>query len=180
LKFHERQLARHYADALLGIVAEKGDGDRYRAELARIVQALAGTQELISFWGNQRVRSFQKEELLRDAISELGISPELHAFVQIVLDNERMNILPAIAERLSELLDLREGRLRAEVRTARPLSDETVRELKAIVEEKTGLQVELAVSEDPSLMAGIVLRMRNRIIDGSLAAKLLRFREALG
>ena len=109
----------------------------------------------------------------------LEISPKLNAFLQVVLDNERMGVLPAIAEKFAELLDVRLGKLRAEVRSARPLSAKTVEMLKEILEEKTGLQVELEVSEDPSLIAGLVLRMRNRIIDGSLMTKLLRFREAL-
>lgn len=179
MKFHERQVARHYADALLGIIAQEGKGDEYKGELDKVVQALTGTKQLVSFWGNQRVPSSQKEELLREVMAAMEISPKLHAFLQVVLGNKRMGILPAMAEKFAELLDVRLGKLRAEVRSARPLSAETVEMLKEILEEKTGLQVELEVSEDPSLMAGIVLRMRNRIIDGSLMTKLLRFREAL-
>jgi len=179
VRLYERQVARHYADALLEMVADEDEGERFRAQLNKLVRSLTATRELVSFWGNHRVPPSEKEALLRDVAAELEIEPKPYALCQVVLDNERMGSLPAIAERFSDLLDVRQGVLRAEVRSAAPLRDETVRELKTILEEKTGLRVDLSVSEDQSLVAGLVLRMRNRIIDGSLAAKLRRFREAL-
>jgi len=179
VKFQEMEVARHYADALLAIALEEGKGDEYREEVQRAAEALSGNKELVSFWNNRRVPSREKKALLVEMLEGLEATPKMRAFLEVVWDNARLGILPVIAERFAEALDSRLRRLHAEVRSARALPKEIAERIKGVLEDETGWTVEIEVSEDPSLIAGIVLKLGNTIIDGSLRRKLTLFREAI-
>ncbi len=179
MKFQEMEVARHYAEALLSIALEQGKADDYRKELDRAAEMLTGSEELVSFWNNRRVPSREKKALIVETLEGLGVSPKMRAFVEVVWDNERLGILPVIAERFATELDVSLRRLHAAVRSARPLPDEVAEEIRSILEDKTGWSVDVDVSEDASLIGGMVLKLGNTIIDGSLSRKVRSFRETI-
>jgi F-type H+-transporting ATPase subunit delta len=88
-------------------------------------------------------------------------------------------VLPAIAQILKEMGDLREGVVRAEVTTAARLPEDYYARLEKKLEKMTGKRVVIDRREDPSLIAGVVTRIGDLVIDGSLRARLLEMTNAL-
>jgi F-type H+-transporting ATPase subunit delta len=88
-------------------------------------------------------------------------------------------VLPAVAQLLREMSDKKDGVLRAEVITAAPLSEDYYVRLKSQLERMTGKQVVVDRREDPSLIAGVVTRIGDMVIDGSLRTRLRELENAL-
>ncbi|HTB72937.1 MAG TPA: ATP synthase F1 subunit delta, partial [Polyangiaceae bacterium] len=91
----------------------------------------------------------------------------------------RAKALPHVAQALREFADARKGLLRAEVTTAAPLSDAYYARLQAQLEAMTGKKVVVDRRTDPDLIAGVVTRIGDRILDGSLRTRLSSLRDAL-
>jgi F-type H+-transporting ATPase subunit delta len=94
-------------------------------------------------------------------------------------DRRRLHALPAIAQLLKEMGDLKEGVLRAEVTTAARLPEDYYAKLQKQLEKMTGKRVVIDRREDPSLIAGVVTRIGDMVIDGSLRTRLSEMMNAL-
>jgi F-type H+-transporting ATPase subunit delta len=90
-----------------------------------------------------------------------------------------MATLPYVARFLRELADARKGVVRAEVTTAAPLSEAYYGRLQAQLEKMTGKKVVVDRKTDPLLIAGVVTRIGDRILDGSLRTRLQSIKDSL-
>jgi F-type H+-transporting ATPase subunit delta len=90
-----------------------------------------------------------------------------------------MRALPAIVRELRILSDKKRGVLRAQVTSAKPLTPAYLDRLKVQLEKMTGKKVEIDLTEDPELLAGVVARIGDRVYDGSLRSRLREMRAQL-
>ena len=90
-----------------------------------------------------------------------------------------MAAVPEIARQLGRLVDDDAGVLRAEVTSAGPLAEPFLAKLRAELEKSTGKKVKIEHRQDASLIGGVVTKIGDRVIDGSLKARLSSFRDAL-
>ena len=97
----------------------------------------------------------------------------------LLADRGRLRNVPEIAAAFQELAELRAGKLRAEVTTAVPMPDAYYAEIQKAIETATGRQVVVAKNQDPSIIAGVVTRVGDKVFDGSLKARLREMREQL-
>ena len=91
----------------------------------------------------------------------------------------RARELPEIVNRLVERAAAERQREVAEVRTAIMLDDEQRRRLTEALEKATGKQIELKVIQDPSVLGGVIARIGDTVIDGTVRRRLDQLREAL-
>jgi len=110
---------------------------------------------------------------------QIGASVTTRHTLQMLVDRRRVQTLPYVARYLRELADRRKGVLRAEVTTAAPLSDAYYDRLRAQLEKMTGQKVVVDKRLDPALVAGVVTRIGDRILDGSLRTRLQSLKDAL-
>ena len=87
--------------------------------------------------------------------------------------------LPAIADRLASKAAAERNMAIAEVRAAMPLDDETVARLQESLSRATGKDVEVKTVVDPSVIGGVVAKVGDLVIDGSLAPRMQEIRETL-
>jgi F-type H+-transporting ATPase subunit delta len=99
--------------------------------------------------------------------------------LQMLIDRRRIKTLPYVSQYLRELADAKKGILRAEVTTAVPLSDAYYGRLQQQLEKMTGKSVVVDRRTDPTLVAGVVARIGDRIFDGSLRTRLQSLKDAL-
>jgi F-type H+-transporting ATPase subunit delta len=90
-----------------------------------------------------------------------------------------MRHLPEVAAAFEELVEDRTGRVRAEVTSASALPDAYYEQLQKALGEVTGKQVILVKKQDPTLIAGIVTRVGDKVFDGSLRNRLNELKEEL-
>ena len=172
-------VARRYATALLELGTETGELDRLVDEIEGFAAAWGESAELRGAVENPLVALEAKKNILQDVAEKLGVGHTTRNTVMLLLDRRRLRTLPNVARYLREMNDAKKGLLRAEVTTAAPLSEAYYQKLQAQLEKMTGRKVALDKKQDPTLIAGVVTRIGDRVFDGSIRARLQSMRDAL-
>lgn len=172
-------VARRYAQALLELGIEQKDLDRLVEELGRFADGWETSPELRNAIENPRVPHAAKRAVVNELADRLGATPTVRHALLLLVDRRRTQALPYVASMLRELADARKGLMRAEVTTAVPLADAYYARLQAQLERMTGKRVVIDRRTDASLIAGVITRIGDRIIDGSLRTRLQSFRDTM-
>jgi F-type H+-transporting ATPase subunit delta len=172
-------VARRYAKALLELGMEQGQIDALVDEVAAFAAAWETGADLRNAIGNPLVSLAAKKAVVSDLAERIGASATSRNAMLLLVDRRRMTTLPYVARLLRELADDRRGLVHAEVTTAAPLSDAYYARLQVQLEKMTGKRVAIDRRTDASLIAGVVTRIGDRVVDGSLRTRLLSLRDAM-
>ncbi len=171
-------IARPYAEALFS-VAEGGDLAAWSALVQELGQ-VARLPELMSVASSPKVSRAQVVDLLLAAAqSALSDSPQAKNFVQMLVDNHRLSLLPEIAVQFEELKNAREGAADALIDSAFPLQDAQLADLVASLERRFGRKLKPTVQVDASLIGGVRVTVGDEVLDTSVRARLAGMRTAL-
>lgn len=169
-------LARPYAEAAFALARTDGGLDRWEQALARMALVAADAQMRECF-GNPKFSAEQLARLFIDVCGEL--TDEQKNFVRVLVDNERLAVLPQISELFVRLKNSHEGVKQAEVTSAFPLDDSTLKRLIAELEPRFKCKLEATVSVDPELIGGVRIAVGDEVIDASVRGKLASMAAAL-
>jgi F-type H+-transporting ATPase subunit delta len=169
--------ARRYADAAFEIAQRDGTVETWRDETAGAAAAL-GEERLARALRNPALPLAARAELVRSALGT-SINRPVMNLVLLLLQRGRIDLLPRVAQEFARLDDLRLGVVHATATSAAPLQPDEVRAMTAGLEGLTGGRVELTTNVDPSLLGGVVVRLGDRLIDGSVRGRLQRLRSQL-
>lgn len=170
-------IARNYAEALF----ELGEQSGQATEFADLIDAVAGAVEtapavqmvLVS----PRVPKATKAKLLADALPQAPRPFVL--FLQALVKRGRQQLLREIANEYLALLDLKFNRVRAGVTVAREPSEAARRSIQDELSRRLGKEVIAMFSVDPQILGGAVVRVGDRIYDGSVRRRMTRLRRQL-
>ena len=167
-----------YASAIYELARAEGDLARVEGELATIARAIDESADLRSSLTDPALPLDRKRAIIDDLIGGRA-SRTTGVVISMVTGLNRMGELGEIAKRLSERSAASVGKKLAEVRSAFQLDDETVQRLAAALEKQTGTPVEVRTVIDPSIVGGIVTRVGDTVIDGSVRSQLESLRQSL-
>jgi F-type H+-transporting ATPase subunit delta len=168
--------AKRYAEAAYDIAREQGLGEAWSDALKGLA-ALYGSPEAARFLGNSAVPPAAKQELVRKALA--GTPPEAVNLALLLLHRGRTALGPQIAEAYQELLDEAQGVSHATVTSAVPLTDAELAAVREKLTAITGGQVEVTTEVDEAILGGLVVRIGDRLIDGSTRNRLLALKQQL-
>lgn len=172
-----RSTARRYAEAAFQI-AERDDAvDPWLADLDAAAKDLA-QGDAASFLANPAVAVSARSEVARRILGE-RVSPKALNLVQLLIRRGRIDMLPAVAREYRRLYDRREGIAEATVTSAIALEENEVKVIDARLAELVSGRVEITRQVDPSILGGVVVRIGDRLIDGSVRGRLERLRNRL-
>ncbi len=172
-------IAKRYATALLELGVESGQLDKLVDEIGRAAQAYEASGELRAAFDDPLVAAPTKKAILAEIAQHLEVGDTTKNALSLLLDRRRIRALPAIAARLREMADAKRGILRAEVMTALPLPEEYFEQLQRQLERITGRRVALDRKLEPTLVAGVVVRLGDTVYDGSLVARVRAAKEQM-
>ncbi len=167
-----------YAAAAYALASAEGELDRVEQELATFGRAIETSPDLRSALTDPRLPLEKKESIVNEVLGAHASRVTVN-LVSLFVAQGRGGDLPDIVSALAEQRAASVGKVVAEVRTALPLDEDTVTRLAAALEHKTGRQVEVRVVVDPSVLGGLVTRVGDTVIDGSIARSLRSIRETL-
>ena len=170
--------ARRYARALLDVAGQKGDAN-LGPDLEDLGRLYGEHAELRLLLLHPTVPPEKKAAvvaaLLRGRPSDL-----VQRLIQLLVQRDRIELLPLIAKAYVRLWNAQKGIVEAEAVSARALDETEAQALTAAAGRVAGgKKVELRRRVDPGLMGGLLLRMEGRIYDGSVRARLRALREQL-
>lgn len=171
----DRILARRYAAALFLSAAVAGEEERTAAELREAARALGPR---MAQFRHPKTPVSRKRDALREELGNRVCSRTLR-WLELLVEKKRFDLLPQAASDYGKLLDESRGTVRAEARTAFELDAPQSQELARRLEAFAGKKVLLSAAVDPGLLAGMVVRMGDWVLDSSLQGELRRLRERL-
>jgi F-type H+-transporting ATPase subunit delta len=167
--------ARRYADAAFEIAERDGNVQSWLKHLERAA-ALVANEKAERVLGNPALPLDKRRELLGAAIGE-DAPQQLQNLLLLLLRRGRIQLVPRIAAAFRELVNRRAGVTIALVTSATELSAQDVRAIEERLERITRGKVDLEVRVDPGLLGGVVVRVGDRLLDGSVRGRLERLRD---
>jgi F-type H+-transporting ATPase subunit delta len=167
-----------YATALLEVSRAEGHLADIQDELFRFARTFEGSDELRTALTDPALPRERRIAVVEDLLGgkALQTSAALAAFIVAA---GRAGDLPAIVDRFVELAAAEQRRAVAEVRSAIELTPEQADRLREALNRATGKDVEVKVVVDPSVLGGIVARVGDLVIDGSVRHRLEQLREQI-
>jgi len=160
---------RRYAQAILEIAKEENKLEEWQSGLKKIAEMMQDP-ELLSFLESSKLPFDLKKKLTEDHLK--GITPSALNLAYLLIAKGRFKIAPAIAAEYERLLDAHYGIEHATVTTAIPLDDRTkgkvVQSLETLTRHKVIADLEVA----PLIIGGVIIKIGDKLIDGSLKNKL--------
>jgi F-type H+-transporting ATPase subunit delta len=169
--------ARRYAEAAFEIAMRDGTLERWRADLDEAAGVL-GDERALSVVGNPAIPVEKRESVLHELL-EGRISEQALNLDDLMVHRDCIEDLPRVAAEFRRLDDERQGITHATATSAIELTPDEIRELTTRLEQSTGGRIALDVEVDPSLLGGLVVRVGDRLIDGSVRGRLERLRNQL-
>jgi F-type H+-transporting ATPase subunit delta len=169
-------LARPYADAAFQLARTTGALGPWQQALDRMA-AVAADAQMVECIDNPRLQSSQVAQLFLDVVG--SVSAEQQNFVRLLVDNERLQVLPEIRDLYVELKNGQEGVKEADIASAFPLDDATLKNLVAELEARFQCRIQATVSLDPELIGGVRIAVGDQVIDASVRGKLAAMATAL-
>jgi len=165
----QEQVARVYARAFLGAVLARDDARSLVEEVESLADdVLARVPMLEQVFRSSLISQEQKESLL-DRVFGARASTMVLNFLKVLARHGRLELVRPIARVLKKLYSQHLGQVEVEIRVASPLDEQLRQEIQSGLRTRLGAEPLLRVTIDPSLIAGLVMRVGDRVFDGSLA-----------
>ncbi len=171
---------RRYARALLDVAVKAPCGPAgVRERLATSAALLAQLPEARAFLTHPGVPRQRKEALVNGVLGETEGHEPVARLVWLLIDRQRLSLLPAIEEAFIAEWNKQRGVAEATVTSAVPLSDAQTSALRAALAAASRLSIELTAAVDPELGGGLVVKIGGRTLDGTVRGRLRMLREHL-
>jgi len=173
-------LAKRYAKAFFSLGKEQKKVDTYAESLAAIAElyensdlevADALTNPLYPLEARQKVMAKIAESVDADAI--------LTSFLNLLIEKKRVDVLPEIAREVQVMVDREENISHGSVTSATKLNKALLKKIQATLEKITGNKVILETQVDPSIIGGIVAKVGDLVLDGSIRTQLNGLKESI-
>jgi F-type H+-transporting ATPase subunit delta len=169
---------RTYAETLLELAARDGAEEAWLDILAEVVGLYHTADEFRAFVQTPRIPITAKREVIRSAFG--GRYPETFVrFLLVVLEKRRQGILPQIEQAYRELLNERTGRVQASVTLTVDPDPQLREEIQDSLSRVLGRQVMADFKRDRRLVGGMIVRVKDRVLDGSLRRRMQLLRRSL-
>lgn len=167
-----------YSQAIFEYALETDRLEQFQKEFDFFAQALMDYPEFFEIIKTPKINFEEKKEIITETFKD-SISAEMLNFLKVVLDKKRGSELLNIKRDFDRRVDEHNNILNASVESVIPLTDEQLEILSQNLEKITGKNVVLVSSLNPALVGGLVVKMGDQIIDGSVKFKLESMLEGL-
>lgn len=170
-------IARNYAEALFALGERGGQTARYADLIDAVAGAVETTPTVRAVLMSPRVPKAAKARLLGAALRDTP--REFVLFLQAMVKRGRQLLLRDVANEYHNLLDVKLNRVRAGVTLARPADEALQRSIAETLSRQLGKEVLPSFTVDPEILGGTIVRVGERIHDGSLRRRLTKLRRHL-
>lgn len=171
-------LARRYAGALFEAAKDADIIDKVESDLGMMTYSLNAVPRLSETLSHPLIPSEKKKEIARE-IFEGNVDVITLDFLCLLIDKRREEVLTDIETEYIQIADNWSGIVKAAVTSVVELTEDEQRRLQSKIAAQTGKTVVLEMHQDPSLIGGVVVKIGDTIIDGSIKSYLAALRDQL-
>ena len=172
------KVSKRYAKALFSLGQEDGNFEQYGRELFEFVEFFQDNEDFRKVASNPIFALEDRKKILEIVLDKSDFSGLMKNFLHLLLDKNRIETIEAIANHYSELTDVVSGVARAEIITAMPLKDEILGGIERSLEGLTSKKIKTEIREDKGLIGGVVVRIGDLVLDGSVRTQLEGLKES--
>ncbi|MDA8344341.1 MAG: ATP synthase F1 subunit delta [Thermaerobacter sp.] len=168
-------IARRYAQALIS--ANGGDALAVRSAYGELLDIYRAEPALRTAMMSPRIATAEKERVLRRLLPDAP--PVLQSFLRLTFERRREAEIEAIYEEYCLMADARSGEAEATVETTVTLAEGDLERMRNALERRFGQKLRLSQKLNPSLLGGVRVRVGDRLLDDTVAARMRRVRRML-
>ncbi len=167
-----------YAAALLSMAEAAGRLNGIESDLKNISDAVTENPQLLAFLADNLIRNEGKQEALSEIFSGKA-DPILVMFLRILQIEDEISHIAEVSRLYSDLVAAKQHRVSGEIVSACPLPEEKINEIEEQTSKILNKEVSLTQIVEPEMLGGIIVRVGNFVIDGSVERELARARATL-
>lgn len=171
-------IARNYAEAYLALATKAGEREGWGKMLSDLAEGAERDERVRRFLEAPQIGEEEKIAVLARAFADRLPRPALR-FLQLLVHNRRQTLLPAIAAAYRGLLDELEGRVHATVTLARSPDAAELQGITTRLSGALGASVVPHVVVNPAILGGVVVRVGDTVMDGSVRHRLALLRRRM-
>ena len=165
-------IARRYARALFGLGDGLSAAEALLEEIDTITETILEHPDLRNALFTPIHPRAERRALIKELAERLELSVEVSSFSMLLVDENRSARLPQIRDELRRMVQEASGRIEAEVVSARPLEAAEIEAIRAALSRRIGSEVRVTARVDESLIGGVVARVGDLLLDGSVKTQL--------
>jgi F-type H+-transporting ATPase subunit delta len=171
-------VARRYAQALFHLL-DKGSLEAAQTGLQALANAIQESTSLKHVLASPVFTLEEKSSVLTACSERAGGPPTMGRFCDQLLKKNRVGVLPEIAEAFRDLMDREQGKQQVSITSAHSIETKAREELQSKLQGLLKCSVDVAFQEDPSLLAGIQIRIGSKVYDSTVKGQLEKIRAQL-
>lgn len=171
-------VARRYARAIFDLAQEKGLVDQVDQELNLVATMIESNRQLKAVMDDVLISPEVKRDLV-EKIFAGKVSPLVMNFLLLVVRKRREAWIPVMYRSFLDLANEARGIVEVEVRSAVPLPDQTLATLENKLQTRLGKRVKFETQVAPELLGGLVVRVGDELMDGSVRTRLRRIHDRM-
>ncbi len=171
-------ISKRYATALFEMAKEQGALDSFK-EQATLIRNLFSTEtDYLAVLSHPTVLAEEKIKMIEDAFKG-KVADEFVGLLVLIVRKERQAFIIDILDTFIEMAKREAGIVQGTVIVASPIKDEQLAQIKSTIEQKIGGTIELTTEVDASLIGGMIIRVGDKVVDGSIRGKMNTLKEQL-
>jgi F-type H+-transporting ATPase subunit delta len=171
-------IARPYADAIFKLASKNNNSLSTWSEMLKFIAAVVADEKIKALIGNPQISPQKLREIIL-AICDTNLNEAGKRLVALLIENERLNVLPQLSELYEQLKAQYESVLEVKIISAFPINAAQLKKLISILEAKFQHKVNAQVSVDNGLIGGVKIEIGDQVIDNSVYGKLEAMAAAL-
>lgn len=172
-------VAERYAGSLFDLARESKSVDSVEKDLSKVEALIAGSDELKRLIASPVFSAEDQFRAIGAIADKAGIKGLVGNFLRVVARNRRLFAVPGMIAAFRNIAAASRGEVSAEVTSAHALDAAQKKELATALKQVAGKDVAIAVTVDPSILGGLIVKIGSRQIDTSLKTKLNSLKLAL-
>lgn len=178
IKSEDYALAQRYASALIDVAQESDSFVEITADINKVNSVFANSPDLKKFLHHPSIPLSEKKSMI-DSIFKSEVCADIISFLKLLLDRNRIVVFSTIYASYLEQYAKKMNIIKALVTTAIDIDENTTAQVKDKLEKLYKKNVELYLKKDASIIAGMIVKVENKVIDGSLRYKIDKMKKQL-
>ena len=172
-------LAKRYAKAIFQVGKEENALDDFSNSLSEMASLYAEVPEVVDGLTNPLYPQEVREKVMVELVGAIKSSAMISNFLNLLVQKRRANVLPEIAMVFQALVDEERNMCQGTVISASEISGDLNDKIKATLEKITGKQVVVTNKVDPTIIGGIIAKVGDLVLDGSIKTQLKGLEESI-
>lgn len=170
-------IARRYAEAVFDLGREQNSVERWREDI-KILNEYLSNRPLLFVLSEPKVAFAKKQGILEDLFAN-RVQRDALGLVIVLAERQLLELMPRITTEFERLYDDYKNQAKASLTTALPLDADEQAQIVAALQRMTGKTIQLTTKVDASILGGVVARVGDTLIDGSVARRLAILRDQI-